>query len=271
MARLLWWCSIAAATACLVGGCHGEPPPEVAAKRAAAELAPIADEKTQLVTVLSDDWNEFRAVLRRYERAPGEKWVAVGKPIHAVLGREGYGWGRGLHGSGAPPGRSGPTKYEGDGRSPAGVFELGTVYGYAAEHAELELPYVQATDSLRCVDDSRSRNYNRIVSTENTEVDWSSAEHMRRDDELYVLANVVEHNSEPTRGGSGSCIFLHLWEGPDKGMSGCTAMGMDELQALAAWLRPGASVLLALPRGEYEALKRPWGLPIPSAFVPRMK
>ncbi|MGB5701220.1 MAG: L,D-transpeptidase family protein, partial [Polyangiales bacterium] len=161
-----------------------------------------------------------------------------------------------------PQGRPGPIKREGDGRSPAGVFDVGPAYGYAPKHEEISLPYFQAAPSLRCVDDPRSKHYNQIVSTEDTAPDWRSAERMLRDDALYVLAVVVEHNTEATKGGAGSCIFIHLWEGPNQGMSGCTAMSMSALEELVSWLRPGASTLVALPRSEYEALRRPWGLPV---------
>jgi L,D-peptidoglycan transpeptidase YkuD (ErfK/YbiS/YcfS/YnhG family) len=81
-----------------------------------------------------------------------------------------------------------------------------------------------------------------------------------------MLTIVVAHNAAPTRAGAGSCIFLHLWEGPDKGMSGCIAMSKDALDGLAEWLVPNAAALVALPRAEYEALKRPWGLP----FAPEL-
>lgn len=231
-------------------------------KRAAQRPSPIPDDRTQLVTVVSNRWTDFRATLRRYEREPGEKWRQLGAPVDAVLGREGYGWGRGLHGNGRPADRTGPLKREGDGRSPAGVFEIGTAYGYAAARDDLSIPYVQATADLRCVDDPQSEHYTRIVSTLDTEIDWESAEQMRRDDELYVLALVIEHNTKTTRRAAGSCIFLHVWEGPDKGMSGCTAMSRDTLEGLAAWLGRDTAVLVALPRGEYELLKRPWHLPL---------
>ncbi len=244
-----------------LAACQEAPPPTTAAKHAAEPAPPIDAEKTQLVAVVSSDWTEFRATLRRYEREPEGKWKPVAPATDVVLGREGYGWGRGLHGNGAPPNRPGPVKKEGDGRSPAGVFEIGAAYGYAATHAELSLPYAQATPELRCVDDPDSSHYNQIVSTADTNIDWQSAEHMRRQDDLYTLAIVVEHNTKSTEPGAGSCIFLHLWEGLDKGMSGCTAMPMDALEELATWLQPQAAVLVALPRSEYEALKRRWGLP----------
>lgn len=254
-----WWLLLA--LACTWCACEKDPPPTIASKRAAEAAAPIGGDRTQLLTIVSDEWNRFRATLRRYERGPRERWKPLGRPIDVVLGRNGYAWGRGLHGSGAPLGRPGPVKHEGDGRSPAGVFGIGTAYGYAAAKADLALPYVQATRDLRCVDDSRSSHYNDIVSTEDTKVDWQSAERMLRDDDLYVLAIVIEHNTEPTRAGAGSCIFIHLWQGPNKGMSGCTAMSMGALNELSAWLRPDAAALVALPRSEYEALRRPWDLP----------
>ena len=248
-------CWVLVLLACLSGGCRGK------ARRVAEAIAPIDAQKTQLVTVVSDDWDRFRATLRRYQRAPRAQWKAVGPPIDVVLGREGYGWGRGLHGGGAPAGRPGPIKREGDGRSPAGVFEIGTAYGYEAELKGVSLAYVQATRELRCVDDPKSRHYNRIVSTADTAVDWKSAEYMRREDELYAIAIVVEHNTRQTQPGGGSCIFIHVWRGPDSGMTGCMAMPMQTLEVLADWLEPNATALVALPRSEYNALRGPWQLP----------
>jgi D-alanyl-D-alanine dipeptidase len=262
--------SLCAAVAVLACGCHQEnlrtehrTTARASTPAGARVASPIAG-KSQLVTVVTPSWNDFRATLRRFERVDAEggpRWKAVGDPFDVVLGRNGYGWGRGLHGDGRPEDRGGPTKHEGDGKSPAGVFAIGEAYGYAPAREDLALPYAQATAELRCVDDSESKHYNRIVSISDTDVDWRSAEHMRRDDALYVLTIVVEHNIHDTEPGAGSCIFIHLWDGPDQGMTGCTAMPLDALEALARWLRPGAAALVALPRSEYEALRQPWRLP----------
>ncbi|MDH3625723.1 MAG: hypothetical protein OEQ49_17795 [Myxococcales bacterium] len=247
--------------ACAFNGCRGEAPPATASQPAAEANTPIDPRKTQLVTVVSEDWDRFRVTLRRYERLSGQAWNPLGPAIDAVIGRHGYGWGRGVHGGGPPAGRPGPVKREGDGRSPAGVFEIGTVYGYETARPGVSLPYVQATPELRCVDDPKSVHYNRIVSTASTAPDWRSAEHMRRRDDLYSIAIVVEHNAEPTEPGAGSCIFIHVWTGPDRGMTGCTAMPADALEAFAHWLKPNAAVLVALPRSEYDALQHRWELP----------
>ncbi|MDH3843649.1 MAG: hypothetical protein OES69_06905, partial [Myxococcales bacterium] len=57
--------------ACALNGCRGEAPPATALQPAAEVNTPIDPHKTQLVTVVSEDWNRFRVVLRRYERLPG--------------------------------------------------------------------------------------------------------------------------------------------------------------------------------------------------------
>ena len=218
------------------------------------------DGRQQVVAVVTDDWDSFGATLTRFER-DGREWRQVGPEVAAVIGRAGYGWGRGLHGNGAPEGRTGPIKVEGDGKSPAGVFGIGAAYGYADEAPDLSLPYAPATATLRCVDDSTSAHYNTIVSADEVEVDWQSAEHMRRDDDLYALTIVVEHNTPAPQPRGGSCIFLHLWNGPDVGMSGCTAMSMNALEELAVWLKPGAAAVVALTEADYQAMRVAWELP----------
>jgi len=217
-------------------------------------------EPTQLVTVITEGWNDFHAQLQRYSRDAKGAWRTEGAPIAAVIGRAGLGWGRGLHGSGAPAGLAGPEKREGDLRSPAGRFALGQVYGYAEGDPRVALRYQPATPELRCVDDPESAHYNQIVALGETHADWDSAEHMRRTDALYELAIVVEHNTRDRVPGEGSCIFLHVWAAPETPVTGCTAMDRESLETLAHWLRPGA-VLVSLPRTEYDALKGPWGLP----------
>jgi hypothetical protein len=221
---------------------------------------PIAASVTQLLLVIADTWTSTHAQLTRYERAPGEAWRVVGETRPAVLGYAGYGWGDGLHGEGAPAGHSGPSKREGDGRSPAGVFALGALRGYAlAPPAGAKLPYQASLAGHRCVDDPASSLYNRII-WDRAAATYHSAERMKRDDDAYVLAIDVDHNRSPVTPGHGSCIFIHVWAGPDRPVTGCTGLAMPDVNALARWLAPGA-VLVALPRPEYEALRGVWSLP----------
>jgi D-alanyl-D-alanine dipeptidase len=211
--------------------------------------------------VTAPSFDAWRAQLQRYARTGGGPWQALGAPVDVVLGRAGYAWGDGVHGSGAPAGRTGPLKREGDGRSPAGVFALGTVHGYAAHApADLSLPYEQATAAQRCVDDPRAAQYNRIVQAGPHGESWRSAERMRRDDAVYELALDIEHNRSPVVPGHGSCIFAHVWVNAQTPVAGCTGMSLPALRSLLDWLEPGA-LWVSLPVQEYQALRACWKLP----------
>jgi len=227
-----------------------------------AAASPLPAESRQIVLSVSAGWDAARALLQAYERAgAGASWTPVGAPIEASLGRAGLGWGRGLH----PRGLEGPDKREGDGRSPAGVFDLRLVTGYAKTAPPgTRLPYRQATQTLRCVDDPRSRHYNQLADEGRAKKDWSSAEDMRRKDDLYRLVVWVGHNDAPVVPGGGSCIFLHLRAGPGSTTSGCTAFDPEPLEGLLRWLDPGARpVLVQLPEAEYRRRAAHWGLPEP--------
>jgi L,D-peptidoglycan transpeptidase YkuD (ErfK/YbiS/YcfS/YnhG family) len=229
-------------------------------------------QSTQAIVVTTPDWNTVAGQLQRFERAsPHARWHAVGAPIAIVVGRNGLGWGMGVTPTNAQPVRAAtdPVKKEGDIRSPAGIFALGTAFGYAAQPLDgLKLPYLPLTETVECVDDPASSHYNRIVDRSQTAVDWKSSEHMRDAGEAYVWGVVVDHNatapgaSQPVAG-SGSCVFLHIWSGDGRGTSGCTAMEEPALETLLRWLDPARHPLLVqLPRPVYARLEKAWQLPV---------
>ena len=216
----------------------------------------------QLVVVTTRGWDDVPGVLRRFERK-GTKgaWAQVGREAPAAVGRNGLGWGVGLIDVGAP---AGPSKKEGDGKAPAGVFALGTAFGFAprAEVSWLRPPYTPLTDAVECVDDPASSNYNLIVDRGRVKaVDWNSSERMRSI-EGYRWGLVVRHNAAPPVAGRGSCIFLHVWAGPGRGTAGCTALEETSLTELLRWLDPKKRPLLVqLPESEYARLRNAWRLP----------
>jgi len=219
----------------------------------------------QMILVVTDDWDAVPGVMRRFARdgvrAP---WRSVGAEVPVVVGAAGLGWGDGLHGIGSP-GEAGPVKHEGDNRSPAGAFRLTSAFGYAPRDSLswIRIPYAQATDAYKCVDDSASTHYNQMLfSNRSSPIDWRSAEDMHRRDSLYRLGVVVEHNANGHHVGGGSCIFLHIWPGPTGNTSGCTAFASPAMLEVLAWLEPDAlPILVQLPRSEYERLRGGWGLP----------
>jgi L,D-peptidoglycan transpeptidase YkuD (ErfK/YbiS/YcfS/YnhG family) len=215
----------------------------------------------QMLLVLTDDWNAVNGTVQRFERDAGAAaWRAVGPSIPVVVGRSGLAWGRGIA---SGPG-AGPVKREGDGKSPAGVFRLSTSFGQTRDRPSgWRLPYRYLGDNVECVDDAASGSYNRLTTRSAAmRVDWSSSEKMWQEP-LYKWGVVVDHNAAPAvKPAAGSCIFLHIWLGPDRGTAGCTAMEESALTATIGWLdQTRAPLLVQLPRAEYERLKSAWRLP----------
>ncbi len=220
-------------------------------------------EAKQVVLVLTDGWDAKTGAMWRFERSDAG-FERVGEGVPVTVGRTGLAWGRGLHPEKAG---DGPVKKEGDGRAVAGVFRLGTAAGYAEKAPEgVAWAYRPSTAQSRCVDDPASPHYNRLVEQGPGPMSpWTSAEVLRRGDDLYEWLVVVEHNAAPAPvPGGGSCIFLHVWRAPDKPTVGCTAMAEAPLVDLLRWLRPEAApVLVQLPKASHAALRDAWGLPSP--------
>ena len=227
---------------------------------------------TQAIVVTTSSWDAVEGQLQRYERATTyENWRPVGEPISVVVGKNGLGWGIGITATDDAKVRlaADPIKTEGDGKSPAGVFALGTAFGYAAEPLRgLRMPYLNLTPSIECVDDTGSKYYNRIVDRSVVTPDWNSSEHMRDAGESYRWGVVVDHNgtvtddANPPKPGGGSCVFLHIWHSHDEGTAGCTAMPQPELETLLTWLDPTRKPLLVqLPEQVNERLINRWMLP----------
>lgn len=215
----------------------------------AALLLAVLTGSQQLIVVTTPDWNATSGKLQRYEKRL-LRWRAAGPPVDVVIGRTGLAWGRGLH---SP--QNGTQKREGDGKAPAGVFALGTSFGFAST-AGWKLPYLQLHETTECVDDAASTFYDQIVER-TPAADWTSSEKMRSIG-LYKWGAVVSHNAPPAPG-AGSCIFLHVGAKPT---AGCTAMAESDLVTLLQWLDPKKSPrMVQLPVDEYARLKREWQLP----------
>jgi L,D-peptidoglycan transpeptidase YkuD (ErfK/YbiS/YcfS/YnhG family) len=243
-----------------------------ASSPAQAGKADTFTRSTQMIVVTTPDWRAIEGRLQRYERATvHEEWHPVGEPFAIVVGKSGLGWGLGVITTNDAMGNatSDPVKREGDGKSPAGVFDLGTAFGYASQPLRgLKLPYLNLTSSTECVDDTQSKFYNRIVDRSTVTPDWNSSEHMREAGESYRWGIVLDHNRTATGNnnspepGGGSCVFLHIWHRHDQGTVGCTAMPESDLETLLLWLDPERNPLLVqLPQPTYERLMNRWMLP----------
>ena len=237
------------------------------AQNAAPALLPV--EPRQMILVLTKDWRAVDGQLQRFERN-GSAWQSIGPSVRVVVGRNGMGWGDGLH----PMPERGPRKKEGDGKSPAGVFALPFTFGYEPldKLPGVKMPYVQCTSTLECVDDTNSSHYNEILDRPSiTEPDWHSSEHMLMTNGQYRLGVVIAHDTSPPIPGNGSCVFMHIWLGPGIGTSGCTAMRDGDIESLIGWLDVQANpMLVQLPASRIPApAKKVVSLPeIPAPSIP---
>jgi D-alanyl-D-alanine dipeptidase len=222
--------------------------------------AAVPASSRQLVLVVTPSWDTTSGTLRRYVRSSATSpWRRVGPAVPVVVGASGLAWG--ADSLGAP---GDPHKREGDGRSPAGIFPLDSAFGFAPASAmsSLRVPYVPLLAGTECVDDTASVHYNTVVDRDRVpRVDWNSAEHMRRIPQ-YQVGVLVGYNTRPVRTGRGSCIFLHIWNGPGSSTAGCTAFPRADVEQLLAWLDATRQpVLVQLPAAEYARLRRTWALP----------
>lgn len=222
----------------------------------------IPAETQQLIVGRTDGWNTFRVHLQCWEREPEGKWKKSGKRWAGSIGKNGLAWGLGLH-----PEMRGAYKKEGDRRAPAGVFELGKIYGYAESvRKHPQWPYHRVTQSDLWVDDVHSQYYNRHVRLDGgrgPQNEWERKAQMRLNDEAHSLKLFIKHNyGKNIVPGGGSAIFFHVWRAKDRATFGCTTMPKPTLASVISWMDPDKQPLyVLLPNKEYKQLRKEWMLP----------
>lgn len=158
---------------------------------------------------------QTRMIIRTASLAAPTGWLEVGwQRMRCALGRSGTRW----------------QKREGDGATPAGVWEIGRVL-WRADRGRRPSTMAQ-TQSIRPEDgwcDAPSdRNYNRQVRHPYP----ASAERLWRDDGLYDVLVVLDHNQRPRMRGGGSAIFLHVARPGFAPTEGCVALAEVDLRRL---------------------------------------
>lgn len=221
-----------------------------------AKLPSIPKGYKQAILVTSKNWDSSHGTLQILAREDGV-WEYVGGAIPVSLGQNGLAWGRGLHAD-----ELGLQKKEGDRRAPAGIFEIGTGFGYAAKAPEgVKITYKQATDRDYFIDDVDSEDYNSWQSIPDEKDNdpknyWNSFERIRRSDHLYELGFVIDHNMNQTASGFGSAIFFHIWRQQGSPTVGCTATSKENVTKVMKWLNPDLKpLLIQAPQDVVERLR----------------
>ncbi len=135
-----------------------------------------------------------------------------------------------------------PRKREGDGVTPAGIWRLKHVL-YRPDRMRrpvtgLAVSPIRPTDGW--CDAPADRNYNRPVNHPYP----ASAERLWREDHLYDLLVILDHNQCPRVRGGGSAIFMHLARDGYLPTQGCIALAERHLRLLLAYVRPASAVVV---------------------------
>lgn len=141
-------------------------------------------------------------------------------------------------------GRSGINfdKREGDGRTPAGSWHIVRVL-YRPDAGPRPVTALPARPIRRddgWCDAPQHRRYNRPVKLPFA----PSHERMWRDDGLYDLVLVLDHNTRPRIARRGSAVFMHIARPGFSATEGCVALRRADLKRLLARLRPGARLVV---------------------------
>lgn len=141
-------------------------------------------------------------------------------------------------------GRSGRafTKREGDGATPSGRWHPLAVF-YRSDRLQrplTRLPIRALRRSDGWCDAVGDRNYNRFVEHPYP----ASVEHLWRDDAIYDVIVVLDHNRRPRMQARGSAIFMHLARPGYSPTEGCIAVSRRDMQRLLSRLGTGARLLI---------------------------
>lgn len=231
---------------------------------------------TQLFIVIADNWTSNKAYLKIFIRDQKGKWIPTEKSFPVVLGKNGLGWGIGLHEIPSQVDDSN-IKQEGDGKAPAGIFNISTKFirdTYLQEFPDCNVlgtleaadkkNIIEITRCIKAIDDNKSKYYNQIVDENQVEKDWNSEEDMYAPNlkEVYNIGAVIDHNFSGRDKKAGSCIFLHVWRSSTSSTAGCTAMSRENMEEIFTSLNDNnKTALVQLPRDVYEGVKKMCDLP----------
>ncbi len=180
----------------------------------------IPEETSQVVLVTVTEDGEQLYCLESMDKA----WKVVLGPFDCNIGRNGLG-----------------KLKEGDGKSPAGVYPIGTAFGQGGPPEGSAWPWRETDKDDYWVEDPNSIYYNQYANINDVEKDWNAAENLFIDP--YKMAIEVEYNPENEKR-LGSAIFMHIWLGEDVATGGCTSMSADSISQVLKWLRPEARPVL---------------------------
>jgi L,D-peptidoglycan transpeptidase YkuD (ErfK/YbiS/YcfS/YnhG family) len=201
---------------------------------------------TRLIIVTVASMDDSKAELHTFERkSPAASWTKSSGPEPCVVGARGIGWGhpylsfrRGEE----------PVKEEGDERTPAGIYRIGAMFGFAEDKRP---NYIQLTPGRQfCVEDTSSPYYGQIVPQ--SSVDEKTLGQKMASVEQYRRGIFIDY--PPRRAfKAGSCIFVQVWAKEGTGTSAHIGLPEERILRLQDW---GGSRFMAIAVMHKEGLPR---------------
>jgi L,D-peptidoglycan transpeptidase YkuD (ErfK/YbiS/YcfS/YnhG family) len=189
-------------------------------KNLASGLKTVGKNK-QLILVTTNGSATSSAEIRTFEKDAKGEWVQklVGR---GYVGKKGIGKGK-----------------EGDAKTPAGKYTIGTAFGQKGNPGT-KMPFRNITNDDVWVDDSNSKLYNTWQSRSKTKGQWKSAENMNH--KLYTYGFVINYNTKRTPG-AGSAIFFHVGSSYTLG---CVATAKSNVVSVLKWLDPAKNPVIIM-------------------------
>ena len=122
------------------------------------------------------------------------------------------------------------TKFEGDKKTPKGIFSLGNLYFRKDRNSKpiTKLKCIPINKKMGWCDDPKNKKYYNKLINVNKKI---RHEKLFRKDSKYDFLIPINYNTKQTRLGKGSAIFLHLTK-DFKPTAGCIALKKKEFLIL---------------------------------------
>lgn len=181
----------------------------------------------QFIIACSENKESYKGVLWGMELIEGN-WKVTFDSIPCTFGKNGL--------------AESNKKYEGDGKTPSGVFHIGLPFGYKNDLG-IDRDFIELSDSHYWISDTNSQLYNRLVDYYPEGI---YAEKMKRNDHLYKYGIIIEYNTENAIKGKGSAIFIHVERKKRASTAGCVAVSERDIKELIRWIKPEKKTLIIM-------------------------
>ncbi len=166
------------------------------------------------------------AVVYTYEKDQNGLWTKKFEPISGFVGEGGV------------ASAVGPT----DNTTPIGTFGVEYAMGTNPDPGTL-LSYKEIYNGLRWVTDPASINYNRLVDSQETEIDYATCQELHEYTVSYPYAVILNYNRNPVNAAMGCARFLHVSDKPTRGGVGIPE---SDLYNILMWLNPDLSPAVSI-------------------------